>query len=91
MTVAVLVAVDLGVEYFVGVKSTNVPVDVGVAVRTLVDVLWVGTEVFCGVPVACRTRVGKDWPGVRNTLIQMGGVRMAGSTGRKKLLGMEVK
>lgn len=82
MTVAVLVAVGLGVEYFVGVKRTNVPVVVGVPVRTLVDVRWMGTEVFCGVPVAFGTLVGMDWPGVKNRLIQIGGVRMAGSTGR---------
>lgn len=91
MTVAVLVAVGLGVEYFVGVKSTNVPVDVGVVVGAVVDGICVGTEVFCGVTVPCGARVGMDCPGVRNTLIQMGGVRIAGSTGRKKLSGREVK
>lgn len=58
MTVAVLVAVGLGVEYLVGVKSTNVPV--GVVVGAVVDGTCVGTEVFCGVTVACGTRVGMD-------------------------------
>jgi hypothetical protein len=36
-----------------------------------------------GVAVTLGTRVGIIWPGVRNTLIQMGGVRMAGSMGWK--------
>jgi hypothetical protein len=79
------------VEYFVGVKSTNVLVTVGVVVAAVVAGICVGIEVFGGVTVACGTRVGMDWPGVRNTLIQMGGVRMAGSTGRKKLSGWAVK
>ena len=60
MTVAVLVAVGLGVEYLVGVKSTNVPVDVGVVVGAIIDGICVAIEVFCEVTVACGTRVGMD-------------------------------
>lgn len=78
---AVLVTVALGVENLVGVKNTNVPVDVGVRVGTPVDGICVGTEVFGEVAVASGTLVGTDWPGVRKKLIQTGGVRMAGSSG----------
>ena len=79
--VAVLVAVKLGINNFVGVKNTNVPVDVGVIVGASVDGISVGGGVFGGVTVAFGTRVGADAPGVRKKLIQMGGVRMAGSSG----------
>jgi hypothetical protein len=80
-SVAVLVAVKLGGDNFVGVNNTNVPVDEGVIVGASVERMSVGAEVFSGVTVAFGTRVGTDAPGVRKKLIQMGGVRIAGSSG----------
>ena len=82
VTVAVFVAVKLGMDIFVGVNNTNVPVDVGEEVDRVVGGICVGTVVFVGV-TGTGIRLGMDWPGVRKILIQTGGVRMAGSSGAR--------
>jgi hypothetical protein len=50
--------------------------------------VFVGRGVFVG---GTGVRVGKEAPGVRNPLIQTGWVRMEGSRGTKKPLGLSVR
>ena len=90
-TVAVLVNAGLDVDNFVGVKKTKVLVRVGVDAGRSVDGICVGAVIFVGKIVALGTRVGMVCPGVRKTLIQTGGVRMAGSMSGKAKPGCAVK
>jgi len=92
------VLVALRVE--VGPPAVGKPVFVGWIIMIFVDVgravcVGSGVLVFTGilvkVPVGKGVRVVKEAPGVRNTLIQTGLVRMAGSRGSMKLTGWPVR
>ena len=91
----VFVEGGLGVEVIVGGKYISV--FVGLTTVVAVTVVVSGVLVFIGTSVAVLAgngvRVGNDddAPGVRNTSIHAGLVRMAGSSGSMKLTGRLVR
>ena len=88
------VLVGLGLDVDVGVKGRNINVLVGLAATTGVGVteeIVVGAREIVAVALENGVLVAVDMPGVRNSSIQAGSVRMAESTGSMTPLGRRVR